>query len=174
VADKSTQLVLTALTRAAAEGAAVPLHGSKTAPGLFPTTTQGKQAAQRCCDEGYLCAVEQGPDASGTATPTRTKTTAPLCSITDKGLSYLLGQVSPRQVLEDFVRVLESREAAVAGLLGLARQMQGSLEGLRSSVAPVLEAAKRLEVPARPAANGELNGLFHDFHHEEPAEAGSS
>jgi hypothetical protein len=28
-------------------------------------------------------------------------------------------------------------------------------------------------VPARPAANGELNGLFHDFHHEEPAEAGT-
>jgi hypothetical protein len=172
VADKSTQLILTALTRAAAEGAAVPLHGSKTSPGLFPTTTQGKQAAQRCCEEGYLCPVEHEPAVVGAASSPRTRAAnLPLCRITDKGRSYLLGQVSPRQVLEDFVRVLESREAAVAGLLALARHMQTSLEALRTAVAPVLDAARHLEVPVSPASNGALKGLFHDFCQEKPVEA---
>jgi hypothetical protein len=170
VADKSSQLVLTALTRAAAEGAAVLLHGNKTTPGLFPTTTLGKQAAQRCWDEGYLCAVEAEPAVLGTTTSARTRTVNfPLCSITDKGLSYLLGQVSPRQVLEDFVRVLESRETAVAQLVALARQMQTSLEALRAGIAPVLDAARLLEVPVKPVVNGDLKGLFHDFCQEKPA-----
>jgi hypothetical protein len=171
VPDKSTQLIITALTRAAAESAAVPLHGNKTTPGLFPTTTQGKQAAQRCCDEGYLCAVEREPAVVAATTASRTRTaTFPHCIITDKGRSYLLSQVSPRQVLEDFVRVLESREAAVTGLLTLARQMHTSLEALRSAVAPVLDAARRLEAPVNPASNGALKGLFHDFCQEKPAD----
>ena len=133
MADKSSQLLLTGLTRAAADTAGVPLHGNKTTPGLFPTTTPGKQAAQRCLDEGYLCSVSaervlapqrraaspsEGAQANELLGDThrdaghpkgRTRTaTVPLCTITDKGFDYLLGQVSPRQVLEDFVRVLES------------------------------------------------------------------
>src|SRR5205823_4077257 len=113
VADKSSRLVLAALTRAAADPAGVPLVGTRTTPGLFPNTTLGKQAAQRCREDGYL----------GDA-----------CTITDKGMSYLLGQASPRQVLEDFVRVLEAREDQVGELLDAARRMKAGIDSLRGTV----------------------------------------
>src|SRR5262245_32586513 len=138
VADRAGQLILNALTRAAAEAAGVPLHGGKAAPGLFPTTVLGRQATQRCLDEGYLQAVpaEANPTANG-----------PVCTLTDKGLAYLLQQRSPRQVLEDFVRALEQREGQVAQLLAQARQLQASLEALRGPVAAVLAEVSR---PGRP------------------------
>jgi hypothetical protein len=170
VADKSSQLVLNALTRAAADAAGVPLHGNKAAPGLFPATALGKQAAQRCREEGYLVAVSPDHDPAAAAPTARTRTpAAPLCTITDKGLDFLIGQVSPRQVLEDFVRVLESRESQVGQLLCLARQMQAGLEALRNRIAPILEQASRPALPARQGTNGDLKGLFEEFHKENHA-----
>jgi hypothetical protein len=136
VADKSSQLVLAALTRAAAESDGVPLVGTRTTPGLFPNTTLGKQAAQRCREDGFL-------GDAGDA-----------CTITDKGMSYLLGQVSPRQVLEDFVRVLESREGQVAELLESTRRMKAGIDTLRGTVSAVLD---------RLAAPGDLNSLCSAF-----------
>ncbi len=84
MADKSSQLILTALSRAAAAPAGAPLHGTKAVPGLFPTNAAGKQAAQRCQEDGYLCLVadedaltaptENGT--GGTATLVKKKTAA--------------------------------------------------------------------------------------------------
>jgi hypothetical protein len=130
LADKSTQLVLAALGRAAADPAGVPLHGSKAEPGLFAGTALGKQAARHCVDEGYLRVLE---------TRTRGKATVEVCTISDKGLAYLLGQVSPRQVLEDFLRVLEARQAQVGDLVAAARQMHAGLDALRASAEHVLQ-----------------------------------
>src|SRR5438067_2512485 len=90
VANRSSQLVLAALSRAAAEAAGLPLYAGKSAAGLFPGTALGKQTAQRCCDEGYL-----QPD-PGSAPDRRG---GPVCTLTDKGREFLLNQVSPRQVL---------------------------------------------------------------------------
>jgi hypothetical protein len=149
VADRSSQLVLTALSRAAADGTGVPLYSSKSTPGLFPTSALGKQAAQRCCDEGYLQQLPEGTARS------------PRCALTDKGRAYLFSQVSPRQVLEDFVRALESREAQLAGVSGLVRQVQASFEALRANVAPVLE-------QLRQGGPTGLNGLFQQFHNDTP------
>lgn len=144
MADRSSQLLLQALSRAAAESAAVPLFAGRGNPGLFPATQAGKQAAQRCREEGYL------EDAG-----------ASHCTLTDKGRAYLLDHASPRQVLEDFVRVLEAREAQAAQLVTQARQIQATLEAMRHQVAPVLA----------QAAAGPLNGLFRDFHDDpEPAD----
>jgi hypothetical protein len=137
VADKSSQLVLTALTRAAAESVGVPLVGTRTTPGLFPATTLGKQAAQRCREDGYLSDTDDA------------------CTITDKGMTYLLGQVSPRQVLEDFVRVLESREDQVGELLEAARRMKAGIDALRGAVSAVLD---KLAAPG-----GDLNSLCSAF-----------
>jgi hypothetical protein len=171
VADKSGQLVLSALTRATSDAAGVPLHGKKSAPGLFPSTAIGKQAAQRCCEEGYLRPIDGDADSSeeksrGRAAPATSYT------ITDKGLGFLLSQISPRQVLEDFVRVLESREAQVMQLVVLARQMQASLETLRSSIAPVLAEVARSPLAARQAGNGDLKEMFQEFRHEKVDSAG--
>jgi hypothetical protein len=90
LADKSTQLVLDALGRAAVDPAGVPLHGNKKNPGLFAATATAKQAAQRCKDEGYLHVLR---------TETKGKTSTEVCALTEKGLAYLLAQVSPKQVL---------------------------------------------------------------------------
>jgi hypothetical protein len=148
MADKSTQLVLDALSQAAADPAGVPLHGSKAAPGLFAGTAPGKQAAQRCKDEGYLRVLR---------TETKGKTVHEVCAITEKGLAYLLGQVSPKQVLEDFVRALEARQGQVGDLVAAARQAQASLDGLRATVETVLHAVGSGQ-PAVASQNGQVLG----------------
>jgi len=142
LADKSTQLVLAALGRAAAEPAGLPLHGSKAQPGLFAATAAGKQAARHCLDEGYLRVLR---------TETRGKTTHDVCTVSDKGLAYLLGQVSPRQVLEDFLRVLEARQNQVADLVAAARQMHASLDALKASAEHVL---RQVRAAPPPGTNG--------------------
>jgi hypothetical protein len=90
LADKSTQLILEALGRAAAEPDGVPLHGGKSSPGLFPNSPLGKQAAGRCKDAGWLRVVRTIP---------RGKTVQEVCALTEKGLAYLASQASPKQVL---------------------------------------------------------------------------
>jgi hypothetical protein len=148
VADRSSALLISALTRAAAEASGAPLHGGKNTPGLFPSTALGKQAAQRCREEGYLQPVEE-PNGR-----------PPVCTITEKGMRFLIGQASPRQVLEDCVRILEEREGQLSQLLTSARQTQAGLESLRSTIANVLA---KLDAPA-----GDLKALFAQFRQEKP------
>jgi hypothetical protein len=147
LADKSTQLVLDALTRAVADPAGTLLHGSKAAPGLFTRTAPAKQAAQRCKDEGYLHVLR---------TETKGKTAQEVCAITEKGLAYLLSQTSPKQVLEDFVRALEARRSQVADLVATARQWLAAFEALKATVEKVLTHVQsaRPEVPSPSAVNG--------------------
>jgi hypothetical protein len=170
VADKSHELILSALSRAAAAADAVPLHGTKTAAGLFPTNAAGKQAAQRCQEDGYLCLIQTSEptsvngEAGGTITVAKKKTTAaPLCTITEKGLAYLLSQVSPRQVLEDFVRALEERRNQADDLITCARQMQHGLEAMKANVEKVLQQTCKLEGSAGSGGPGNLKALFAGF-----------
>jgi len=170
VADKSNQLILTALSRAAAAPAGVPLHGSKTVAGLFPTNAAGKQAAQRCQEDGYLYLVSDtetpssNGEAGGTITLVKKKAAkAPLCTITDKGLTYLLSQVSSRQVLEDFVRALETRRGQADELLDLARQMRHNIEALKTNVDKVLQQTYQTESPPE---RGGLKALLAGFLNE--------
>lgn len=181
MADKSNQLILTALSRAAAAADAMPLHGTKTAAGLFPTNVAGKQAAQRCQDDGYLCLVPTdeptaGPLVSpptlggdtgggGPITVVKKKMSAgPLCTITEKGLTYLLSQVSPRQVLEDFVRALEGQRGQTDELIQCARQMQQGIEAMKTSVEKVLQHTCKIEgSTANGVPGNHLKALFAGF-----------
>src|SRR5438132_7044862 len=148
VADKSTQLILDALSRAVAEPGGVPLHGNKKAPGLFATTATAKHLALRCKEEGLLRVLhaENG-----------SKTTHELCTLTEKGLTYLLNEVSPKQVLEDLVRALEARHAHVGELVAAARRWQEGLDALQATVQRVLDQLQKpgkLVAGAAPSANG--------------------
>lgn len=150
MADKSTLLLLDALSRAAADPAGVPLHAGKTGPGLFPATTAARLAAQRCKDEAFVKVVR---------TDGRGKAVLEVCAITEKGLAFLLSEANPRQVLEDLVRAVESRQNQLADLVATARQAHAGLEALKAVAEKVLQQVGRqgngTPLPHdRPAANG--------------------
>src|SRR5262245_19217269 len=147
LADKSTRLILEALGRAAAEPGGVALLASKSEPGLFPATPLAKSAAERCKDEGWLHVVRR---------ETKGKGVREICTLTETGLQHLLHQSSPRQVLEDFVRVLEARQEEVAQLAESAHQMQQSLQAMQTAVEQVLP---RLREKCDPLSeNGSTHG----------------
>lgn len=143
--DKQTPLILDALARAAAEPAGVSAYASKAEPGLFPKTAVGKAAAKRCLDERMLQTIP-GPSRE-------------LCTITERGLRHLADNGNPKQILEDFVRVLEERSEQVRGLLETAERMARNLEGLRTSVAAVIPHvdAARVAVPVNRLSESQLN-----------------
>src|SRR5262249_25571517 len=125
LADKTTQMVLDALSRAVADPGGLPLYGNKKAPGLFAATAGARRAAEQCKDQGYLRIVRQ--EAKG-------KTAHEICAITEKGLTHLLTSLSPKHVLEDLVRALEARQVQVGELVAAARQWQEGLNTLQATV----------------------------------------
>ena len=97
MADPIDSLILTALTQAAAEPHGVALFASKSTMGLFPATSAGKTAARRAVDAGLLNVDRSGKPVKETA------------FIRPAGLDKLIAEANPKPVLDDFVRVLESR-----------------------------------------------------------------
>ena len=147
MADKSTRLILDALTRAAAEPSGLSLHANKADPGLFPNTTIAKSAAERAKADGLLRVVHTDP---------KGKVVREVCALTDKGMQFLARQASPRQVVEDLVRILEGRQAAVAELTASAAQMSAALAAVRTVIEQVLP-----RLTDHHATNGiPMNGLL--------------
>jgi hypothetical protein len=169
LADKSTQLILDGLSRAAAEPAGLPLHGSRTAPGLFPGTPPGKQAARRCLDDDLLRLVH---------TEARGKTVVEVCAVTDKGLAYVLSHLGPNQVLENLARALEARQGQVDELVATARSAQTTFEALKASVEKVLQELHRQgalpatagAVCAAPSWTGAILDHLSTWHRAKPSE----
>lgn len=85
MADASHALVIAAMSRAAAAPGGLPLFESKTSPGLFAGSVSARKAAQFCKDQGYLQMLR----AEG-----RGKSRQEICSLTDKGLSWLLAHLA--------------------------------------------------------------------------------
>src|SRR5262245_29621908 len=108
MADKSSQLVLDALSRAAMEPTGVPLFTQKAPRGLFTGTALAKQAAKHCKEQDYVRVVR---------TETRGKTAQEVVTITDKGLDHLLSKKDVGQVLSDVVRAVEAREKQLTEVL---------------------------------------------------------
>jgi len=147
VADKSSELVMDALSRAAADPGGLPLFNQKTAPGLFASTALARQAAQRCKEQDLLRVVRTEP---------RGKAVQEVVAITPKGLDHLVNQASPRQVLQDLLRAVECRDKQLCDWIAVAKQSQVSLEGIRNLAAAVLQ---RLDTPRIP--HGSQNGTAH-------------
>ena len=142
MADKATQLILDALTRAATEPAGLPLHARKADPGLFPSTVLAKTAADRAKTEGLLEIVEAGQ--------------REIARLTDKGMQFLVSRASPRDVLRDFVRLLEERQAAVTEFARSANEMAASLSSMRAIAEAVLP-----RIENHTATNGKMmNGVL--------------
>src|SRR5205085_1596676 len=103
----------------------------------------------------------------------RGKAVREVCVLTDKGRKFLVHQASPRQVLEDFVRVLEDRRAAVAELGAAVVRMSAGLESMRAAVEQVLPRLtdphqsngtpmNAIFIPARPSAPAASDALIAD------------
>jgi hypothetical protein len=148
LADKSSQLVLDALSRAAVDPTGLPLFQQKTAPGLFSGTALAREAAQRCKELDLLRVVR---------TTERGKTRQEVVTITPKGLDHLLSQASPRQVLQDLVRAVEGRERQVTEWIAAARQIQVALEAIRNLAAAVIQRLESSRTP--PTAQNGATGI---------------
>ncbi|HVS36751.1 MAG TPA: hypothetical protein VMS17_14415 [Gemmataceae bacterium] len=178
MADKSTTLILGALGRAAASADGAPLFAARGDAGLFPATAVGRQAAQRCKDEGWIRVLspecEASPASNGagdTAVLVRKKrkTASEIGILTEKGLAWLLDQSSPRQVLEDFVRALEARQCQGAEMLTALKRMQAGFDALKAGVEKALG-----RLPGRGAAPSEsLTDRFQHFHQQPVCDAPS-
>jgi hypothetical protein len=152
VADKSSQLVLDALSRAVGDPGGLPLFSQKASPGLFAATTLARQVAERCKEQDLLRVVR---------TEARGKAVQEVVAITAKGLDLLLSQQKPRQVLEDLVRALEGREKQLGELVAAARQAQASIDALKCVATTLLERVQdTTPACAAPAevATGGLDG----------------
>jgi hypothetical protein len=165
MADKSSQLVLDALHRAARDPAGTPLFGRKAAPGLFASTAVARQAAQRCKEQDLLRVV---------ATEPRGKQTQELVAITAKGLDQLLLQSAPRQVFEDLIRAVEGRERQLKEIIGSARQAQAQLGCIQELAETVLGRIDHQTGAGtfHGGAEGDgewLLGLLKDWHAGNPA-----
>src|SRR5262249_4119533 len=90
VADKLTQQITDALSKAAADPGGPPLSAGKTDPGLFPSAAAAKPAAQKALADGLVRVAR---------TETKGRTTRELYELTEKGWEFLLAAVNPKQVL---------------------------------------------------------------------------
>jgi hypothetical protein len=146
LADKSTLLVLDALGRAAADPAGVPLIGSKSA--LFPASPLARQAAQRCLDEQFLRVVR---------TEERGKSVQEYCTLTERGLAYLLQRVHPRHVLEDLLRALEARQQQLDVIVSMSRSTLAEINDLKTSTEQVLQDLKHKANNLECSKNGSID-----------------
>jgi len=143
VADKVSPLILEALAHAAAEAHGTPLLSSKNESGLFPNTTAGKVAAKKCLDERWLSVVRSP------------KPARELYLATATGLEYLLAEQQPKQVLEDFLRVLEDRQRELAELRTTTARMADGIESLRGIIARVLPQVTAAKLVPAMAGGGD-------------------
>jgi hypothetical protein len=152
LADKSSSLIRDALSRAAVEPDGCALLASKSEPGLFPPTSGARSAAERCKADGLLQVIR---------TENKGKSAREICTLTEKGRQYLVSASSPREVLGDFVRLLEGRQSDIEALTLSAERMRQSLDGMRTALADLLPRLLDVNQQARngSSANGvHMNG----------------
>jgi hypothetical protein len=122
--DKISQLIGEALSRAATNRSGFPLHGGRRT-GLFSNSMAAKKAAQVCKSEGYLETL---------AVESRGRQTREVCAITQKGLAYLLHQVSPKQILAELVQALHFQQSQTGELLKSVQQWQASIDSFKNLI----------------------------------------
>jgi hypothetical protein len=126
MSDRHAQQLLSGLSRAVAEPAGLPLLATRSSPGLFAATAVGRQAAKLCQDEGLVSARPEQTD-------------QPLYGLTEKGFQHLVDQAPPKQLVEDFLRVLEARQSQTTELLQTVTRMHASLDAMRSALLALRE-----------------------------------
>jgi hypothetical protein len=109
--------MLEGVNQAARAPAGLPLFSARKVPGLFPTTATGRQAADEACHLG-LIRRDSSADSE-------------VFVITERGLAYLLEENTPRQVLDDVARAIESRGEQLDTIIQQAAALQMEWQGLQ-------------------------------------------
>jgi len=122
VAKDSRKLVVEGLQRAVASPTGAPLYATKRGTGLFPAGAAAKSVARQCLDNGLLAVVRS--EKIG-------RQTLPVCSVTPKGVAFLLEQLSPADELAACVRALAAHGQNEAGLFAAAQESYASWTELR-------------------------------------------
>jgi hypothetical protein len=99
----------------------LPLFSARKVPGLFPTTATGRQAADEACRLG-LIRRDSLSDAE-------------VFVITERGVTYLLEENTPRQVLDDVARAIESRGDQLGAIARQTAALQLEWQGLQRLMA---------------------------------------
>lgn len=117
LATKTDKLIIDALRKASVQPGGHMPFASKSESGLFPSSAIGRQAAEQAAAERLF-------NNSGAH-----------WTITESGFAMLLERTSSRQVLDDCVRALESRQGQLDDIRSSLDHLTSCLEGLRSTVA---------------------------------------
>jgi hypothetical protein len=140
--DRQSTLILEALSRATRTPHGSPLIGSRKSPGLFPASAPGRQAAEQAQHLGLL-------ERSGE-----------LFKITPRGSQHLLDESSPREVLDDVARAMESRGSQIAELIATTAALQAEWNGMQRLVASL---QARITAP-RDSSLQDLQAILEDWH----------
>lgn len=130
MADKYSPSVVEALTQALAAPAGLPLLAAKSQPGLFPATTLGKAASAKAVELGLL-----EPHGRG-------------YRCTERGRHYLLEAESPKQLLADFLRILEAQHQHWLDLTRQTIQLGETLGGLREALGFAMPKVQQARIAA--------------------------
>jgi hypothetical protein len=109
--------MLEGVNQAARAPAGLPLVSARKAPGLFPPTAVGRQAADEACHLGLIRRANSAD--------------SDLFVITERGLAYLLEENTPRQVLDDVARAIESRGDQLDTIIKQSAALQMEWQGLQ-------------------------------------------
>ncbi|MEZ6141104.1 MAG: hypothetical protein R3B84_11085 [Zavarzinella sp.] len=144
MSDKSTRMILDALSKAVSEPAGFALFATKGEPGLFPANTTARFAADQAKNAGWLQVISED---------TRGKQPVEICTITPAGREYLVAQSNPTQLLEDCVRVLELKSEELANIQGTLQHLETAISSLKLLVTDCisqLATDRKIAVPSRP------------------------
>jgi len=143
MAEKSQQLIIDALQRAASAGGGVALFSGRNLPGLFAASAPGKKAAQHCKEQGYLRVLR---------TENKGKASWEVCAISEKGLAFLLAEQSPKLVLEALVRAVDEQRSRIDDVAVLLQATQEHLDGLRAAAEHALKQIQQPQAAPPPSA----------------------
>ena len=146
MSDTTSTPILEALQRALTEPEGLPLLTGKSGPGLFAPGAAGKSAAQQARAAGWVDVRRA---------ETKGKAVVEFFALTEKGLTHLLEQTSPRPVLEALTTAIQNCERRVETWIAEVEKNRGCLDGLKRSAEAVLAHLKQPEATLPPwARNG--------------------
>ncbi|MFO0863844.1 MAG: hypothetical protein U0744_04160 [Gemmataceae bacterium] len=130
MAEPLTNSILDALRLGIAEGRELPLFAAKGTAGLFPANAAGKQAAQQAREQNLVRIAR---------TETRGKTAVELAVPTREGVTWWLGQTSPRPVVEALLAAIKASETRCAEWSAETKAVQSHLHSLQEAANHLLQ-----------------------------------